>query len=130
MKTPRDIRHQNRIEAVKELFTWEMQRRGGVDVSNFQSTNESVGRIIQNLAEIDGEIEKAASKLPLKQVNLIDLAILRFAIFELIIKKEGLFKVVVDEAVEIGKEFGGDSSPSFINGVLGNVISNHNLDKD
>lgn len=130
MKTPKDARHQNRIEAVKELFAWEMQRRGGVDVSTFQPANESVGQIIQNLTEIDVEIEKAASKMPLKQVNLIDLAILRLAIFELIIKKERLFKVVVDEAIEIGKEFGGDSSPSFINGVLGNVISSHNLDKN
>ena len=54
---------------------------------------------------------------------------MRLAVFEIIIKKDVTYKVVVDEAVEPAKEFGTDSSPSFVNGVLGDVIERHNIDQ-
>jgi len=57
---------------------------------------------------------------PVDKLNKIDLAILRLAIYELERKKTPP-KVIIDEAVELAKEFGGENSPSFINGVLGTI---------
>lgn len=75
-----------------------------------------------NLDKIDQLIGKCAPDRPISQINKIDLSILRLSAFELIIEKTAPLKVVIDEAVELGKEFGSDSSPSFINGVLGKFV--------
>ncbi|MFH0937161.1 MAG: transcription antitermination factor NusB [Candidatus Daviesbacteria bacterium] len=124
MKTPRDKRHLKRIKAVKELFAWEFIKLKG------KSSNILVNEIMTALPKIDQEISKAAKEWPISKINRMDLAILRLAIFELIIKKEAPFKVIVDEAVELAKEFGGESSPTFVNGVLGKVIESNKLEKE
>lgn len=90
---------------------------------------EEAGKIVKALEKIDGEIGKGAPSWPINQINRIDLAILRLAVFELIIIKDVPFKVVADEAVEMAKKYGSEASPSFINGVLGNIITAHKLDK-
>lgn len=114
MKRKSDPRHLKRQKLMKSLFTW-----------NFQPKNSpppQISGIVKNLKKIDNLIERSAPDRPLKQINSIDLAILRLAGFELIIEKDTPPKVVVDEAVELGKEFGSDSSASFINGALGKLI--------
>lgn len=122
MKTSQDPRHQKRIHAMQDLFAWEF---------NSQEVNEgTVKQVIENLSQIDEEIGKAAPTWPLDKINKIDLSILRLAVFELIIEKGAPYKVVVDEAVELAKEFGTESSPGFINGALGNIISAHNLNQN
>jgi N utilization substance protein B len=55
-------------------------------------------------------------------LNKIDLAILRLAVFELIIENSQPPKVIIDEAVELAKEFGSESSSKFVNGVLGTIL--------
>ena len=70
---------------------------------------------------IDQYILKAAPRWPLERINKIDLAILRLAIWELCFQKKEPPKVIIDEAVELAKEFGGENSPSFVNGVLGTI---------
>lgn len=122
MKTSYDPRHQRRVDVMKDIFAW------GFQPSDEPKTTVGV-EIFKNLAAIDKEIEQSASNRPLNQINRIDLAILRLAIFELTIEKNSPYKVIVDEAIELAKEFGADSSPSFINGVLGNVIEKYHLDK-
>lgn len=117
MKTARDPRHLKRIETVKELFAWQFQ-----SVHKLDTKNRAAQQIIEILSQIDDEIKAAASDYPLDHINKIDLAILRLAVFELLTEKDTPYKVIVDEAVELGKEFGSDSSSSFINGVLGNII--------
>jgi len=57
---------------------------------------------------------------PIDKLNKIDLAILRLSIYELLIGNIPP-KVIIDEAVEIAKEYGSESSPSFVNGVLGTI---------
>lgn len=123
MKTPQDPRHLKRIQVIRELFAWDFQHKT-------KPKTELALEIIRNLPEIDQEITQAAPEWPLKQINRIDLSILRLVIFELIIKKGVPFKVVADEAVELAKEFGGESSPEFVNGVLGHMISAHGLEKE
>lgn len=122
MKTPKDPRHLARIKTIQELFAWDFSHK-----SSSKIEDEMARQTLENLVTIDKEVKKAAPEWPIEQINHIDLAILRLAIFELIIKRGIPYKVVVDEAVELAKEFGGEGSPSFINGVLGKVISEKGL---
>ena len=119
MKLKSDPRHQKRIKIMQQLFTW-----------NFKKGKEPMGavkEIISQLKKIDKKITDAAPERPLKQVNNIDLAILRLSLYELLLSKDIPPKVVVDEAVELAKEYGGESSPSFVNGVLGKVIETEGI---
>jgi len=84
---------------------------------------EETSEVIAKLKKIDGLIVKAAPAWPLPKINKIDLAVLRLATFELLFETGIPPKVVIDEAVEIGKEYGSESSGSFINGVLGKLVS-------
>lgn len=113
MKTKSDPRHQKRIKTVKELFTWDFDKK---------QLSPEIADIVKNIAIIDSCIQKAASNRPIQEINKLDLAILRLSVFELIISKNAPEKVIIDEAVEISKEYGGDSSASFINGVLGTIV--------
>lgn len=122
MKTSRDPRHLKRAKIIKELFAWQFYPKN-------RPISQENKEIIDNLAVIDREIEGAAPEWPIRQINKIDLAILRLAIFELIIKHSAPYKVIADENVELAKEFGSQSSPAFINGVLGKIITAHKLDK-
>jgi len=121
MKTSKDPRHLKRIKIVQDLFTWSFKKTN-------RSTND-IKPIVANLDTIDKLIENAAPDRPLTQINRIDLAILRNSIFELIFIKDTPLKVVVDEAVELGKEFGSDSTPSFLNGALGKIIEMKGITK-
>ncbi|MDP3994295.1 MAG: transcription antitermination factor NusB [bacterium] len=112
MKTAQDPRHQKRREIVKNLFAESFTKQAGFDNSTKQ--------ILSRLAVIDEKIKTAATAWPVDKLNKIDLAILRLAIYELDLS-ETPPKVVIDEAVELAKEFGGENSASFINGVLGNI---------
>ena len=71
--------------------------------------------------EIDAKIQQAAPDFPVGKINKTDLAVLRLATYELLIEKKEPQNVIIDEAVELAKEFGNDTSPAFINGVLGSV---------
>ncbi len=73
--------------------------------------------------ELDALISTFAPEWPLDQISAIDRNILRIAVCELHFTHDAPGKVVINEAVELAKTFGGDSSPRFVNGVLGAVIS-------
>lgn len=114
MKTPFDPRHRKRRQLIQSLFAW-----------GFQPTavpGRQTNQIIEHLPEIDSLITACAPQWPIDQINRIDLAILRLALYELAVSKQEPEKVIIDEAVELAKEFGGESSPAFVNGVLGNVV--------
>jgi len=112
MKTSTDPRHLKRREAVKILFadTFTKQPR----------SSELVVNVLKHKVKIDNAIKKAAPAWPINNLNRIDLTILRLAVYELGEKKAPP-KVIIDEAVELAKEYGGESSSSFINGVLGTI---------
>jgi transcription antitermination factor NusB len=105
MKTKTDPRHQKRVDAMKALFS--QSYRPGQDSS---------------MVAVDQLIHQAAPEWPLDQINRIDLAILRLSVTELK-AKETPYKVVIDEAVEIAKEYGSENSAKFINGVLGSIVA-------
>jgi transcription antitermination protein NusB len=120
MKTSHDPRHLERIKAIQELFAWEFSKEN-------KPTSTSVSQIIKHLKKIDKEIIEAAPSWPLEKINKLDLAILRLAVFELLIETKTPPKVVVDEAVELAKEYGSESSAGFINGALGKLIVGHKI---
>ncbi|HEU5319101.1 MAG TPA: transcription antitermination factor NusB [Chloroflexota bacterium] len=74
--------------------------------------------------EIDGLIQRAAPAWPLDQMSRVDKSILRLAIFEMLYEPGLPPKVAINEAVELAKLFGHDSSPKFVNGVLGTIERN------
>ncbi len=112
MKTSTDPRHIRRREAVKTLFAETYARQ--------PNPGELVTEILKHKVKIDKKIQEAAPAWPLENLNKIDLAILRLAVYELD-EGETPPKVVIDEAVELAKEYGSESSSSFINGVLGTI---------
>ncbi len=105
---------------MQELFAWEFSKENPVSASQTE-------KIIKNLNKIDEEIVEAAPSWPLEKINKLDLAILRLAVYELIIDTKIPPKVIVDEAVELAKEYGSESSASFINGALGKLISGNKI---
>jgi len=100
---------------MQAIFAW--------DCGNSLPVTEDSPDIIKNITSIDSIIHTDAPKWPIDKINKVDLAILRCAIWELTIQQKTPPKVVIDEAVELAKEFGTDTSSSFINGVLGSIIN-------
>lgn len=112
MKTALDPRHKKRQKIVESLFKYDFHR---------QPVNDYTKTILLKKDFIDKKITKAAPEFPIDKINKTDLAILRLAVFELLIEKKEPPKVIIDEAIELAKEYGGDSSPAFVNGALGNI---------
>jgi len=82
-----------------------------------------VSGVAKNQLPIDHLIGKYAPEWPVDQLAVVDRNILRLAIFEMGCQESDTPpKVVINEAVELGKTFGSDSSPRFINGVLGSAL--------
>jgi N utilization substance protein B len=78
--------------------------------------------VVVALPVIDEKIRVAAPEWPIDKIAKIDLAVLRLAVFELTTDKKEPPKVVIDEAIELSKEFGNEHSSKFINGVLGTIL--------
>lgn len=118
MKTMQDPRHQKRREAVKILFAQSF--------TNQPSIPELAKHIITQEKTLDSEITKAAPSWPIEKINKIDLAILRLAVYEMQTGQTPP-KVIIDEAVELAKEFGAESSPGFVNGVLATIYKGEGI---
>jgi transcription antitermination protein NusB len=78
---------------------------------------------LEHIAEIDAIIEKAAPQWPIDQIAMVDRNVLRLGLYELMWGDREAVppKVAINEAIELAKSFGGESSGRFINGVLGTV---------
>src|SRR3990167_8336169 len=131
-------RHLSRSIAMQTLYEWDF---GGCDDSKMeeildrnikefapgleddQFARDLVAGVLANRGKIDKIIEKTAPEWPLEQINLIDRNVLRIGIHELLFGKreEVPPKVAINEAIELGKSFGGNTSGKFVNGVLGTI---------
>lgn len=80
-----------------------------------------------NTAEIDGIISRLAPSWPVSQLPVVDRSLLRLAVYEIIVERSSPPKVVVNEMVELAKLYGSESSPKFVNGVLGSVMEEASL---
>ena len=115
MKTALDPRHLKRVQQMQDLFAY--------DFSHIPAENESKSKentIIVDLPKVDALIVGAAPAWPIGQINKVDLAILRISVYELLYSDTPP-KVVIDEAIELAKEYGAEHSPKFVNGVLAHI---------
>jgi len=115
-----DFRHRKRIKLMQQVFAAtfvEMDK----DKSVHQQSSQYLNDFFAQLKNIDQRIAAIAQERPINQINKLDLAILRSIVFESMVQQTPV-KVLIDEAVEIAKEFGSASSPKFVNGVLGKLL--------
>ena len=80
-------------------------------------------QVVAHLKELDDEIQHHAPIWPVEQLPVVDRNILRIAIYEVKLSKETPPKVAINEAVELAKHFGSESSRRFVNGVLGALMA-------
>jgi transcription antitermination factor NusB len=114
-----DPRHQRRIRLMQALFSYSF----GQDIDLQEQDEQDIfHQIVDLLEDIDPQIQKFAPERPLSEINQVDLAILRLVTYEANQTKVPK-KVIINEAVELAKEFGTDSSPKFVNGVLGQMMA-------
>jgi N utilization substance protein B len=128
-------RHLSRTIAMQSLFEWDFNGQkddlSGIiknHMNEFAGADDDAGFIFelangvtQNLQKIDEIIVKNAPEWPMEQIPPVDRNVLRMGIFELMIFKQVPPKVAINEAVELAKTFGGESSGKFVNGVLGSL---------
>ncbi|KKQ65943.1 MAG: N utilization substance protein B-like protein [Parcubacteria group bacterium GW2011_GWA2_38_27] len=139
-------RHLSRSIAMQSLYEWDFyaQRSGNLkaivsrNVEEFgpgleekEFAGKLVEGVISHIDKIDKIIEKAAPEWPINQITIVDRNILRLGLFELLYedKEEVPPKVAINEAIELAKSFGGESSGRFVNGVLGTVYSELNREQ-
>jgi|JI8StandDraft_1071087.scaffolds.fasta_scaffold28483_2 N utilization substance protein B len=105
-----------------EALSRNIEEFGGVD-ADIPFTHELLDGIIAKMPDLDKVIIKAAPEWPLERIAPIDRNILRIGLYELLFgdRKSVPSKVAINEAIELAKVFGGDSSSRFVNGVLGAV---------
>jgi len=131
-------RHLSRSVAMQSLYEWDFHGKVDSDLEKITEKNvEEFGKglesydfiwtlvngVKENIDVIDKIIEKTAPEWPINQINILDRNVLRIGIFELLYenKDEVPPKVAINESIELAKNFGGENSRKFINGVLGTV---------
>ena len=129
------IRRKARIVALQTLYELDCTRHKADEILTHLATEkllpqeaisfseELVQGVVQNKSRLDGLITRLAPAFPTKQMSIIDINILRLAIFEILSDNNIPVKVTINEAVELAKGFGSDSSSRLINGVLGAVVA-------
>jgi len=131
------IRRKARIAALQELYEIDCTKhkveetsarlRAGETLSQevLSFSEELVKGVLKHKSELDAFIKKFAPAFPIEQMSIIDRNILRLAIFEILFSDRTPFKVAINEAIELAKTFGSESSSRLVNGVLGVVVSEH-----
>ncbi len=97
-----------------------------LDESLADFARQIVMGVVPITTELDAFIAQHAPEWPLDQIAVIDRNILRIALWEMALCKDTPMKVAINEAVELGKVYGSDSTPRFVNGVLGSLANRHN----
>lgn len=131
-------RHLARTIAMQTLFVWDFDKEKSQTIDtiiaesflNFAPSfddggyvKQTISGILKNLEQIDSYIIKYATEWPLDQITNVDRNILRIGIYEMLIDDNIPPRVAINEAIEIGKNFGGESSGKFVNGVLGAIYN-------
>jgi len=129
------VRHEARIVALQALFEMDCvghqsaaaleQRLAEVPLpeQGIQFARELVQGVTADITQLDRLIERYAPEWPVEQIAIIDRNILRIAIYEVLECDGTPLKVAINEAVELAKQFGSDSSGRFVNGVLGSLVA-------
>ena len=131
-------RHLSRSIAMQSLYEWDFNgkksdfldkiverniREYGPGLEDSGFIKQIIKGVVDHMPKIDKIIEKSAPEWPIEQITIVDRNVLRIGLYELLYanKEEVPPKVAINEAIELAKSFGGESSGKFINGVLGTV---------
>ncbi len=131
-------RHLSRSIVMQSLYEWDFSGKKPENLEKIVEKNikefgpgledkgfvwQLVNGVISKISDLDKIIEKAAPEWPIEQITIVDRNVLRIGLYELLYgnKEEVPPKVAINEAIELAKTFGGESSGKFINGVLGTV---------
>ena len=131
-------RHLSRSIAMQSLYEWDFSGKKPDILEKIVEKNikefgpglqdkdfiwQLIKGVVSRISDIDKIIGKAAPEWPIDQIMIIDRNVLRIGLYELLYgnKEEVPPKVAINEAIELAKSFGGESSGKFINGVLGTV---------
>lgn len=141
-------RHLGRIVALQTLYEQDFRREAADDtfdlkevlqrnIDRYEETIEDVDFITQlvegvnvKLAELDEALQPLAPEWPIEQIARMDRVVLRMGAYELMFNSSVPPKVVINEAVELAKAFGGDNSSKFVNGVLGTMLRQRDASAD
>jgi N utilization substance protein B len=133
-------RHLGRIIALQTLYEQDFRRSAKDKAMNLDSVlDRNIARyastvddvdfikklvhgVSKNEKELDAKLQPVAPEWPIDQIARMDRIVLHIGLYELIYEKDVPPKVVINEAVELAKAFGSDSSSRFINGVLGTLL--------
>ena len=138
------IRRKARIAALQALYELDCTKHKAEEALAHLTTEERLPQqalsfseelvrgVLQHKSELDALIKKSATTFPAEHMPIIDRNILRLALFEILFHDRTPFdktplKVAINEAIELAKEFGSDSSPRLINGVLGAITTERGL---
>ena len=137
---PKDLRSKARMAALQSLFAADVKGEGAeasldwlagedlLQAATVKFAAALVRGVTDSQPDLDNVIQRYAPAWPVVQLSLVDRNILRIALFELLHSPKVPRKTAINEAVELAKVFGSDSSARFINGVLGSAMSE--LDKE
>jgi transcription antitermination protein NusB len=129
------IRRQARMIALQTLYEYDTTQHDPQEVLQrhaeerhlhprvIEYASELILGVRSHLADIDAHIQSAAREWPLQQMARIDKNILRLAIYEILFNNTVPAKAAINEAVELAKIFGSDTSSRFVNGVLGTIFN-------
>lgn len=98
-------------------------RELGANAEAYAYAARIVEGVLPRLETIDALLRDAAPQWPLEQIAAVDRAVLRIAVYELRYATNVPPKVAINEAIEVAKEYGGEGSARFVNGVLGHIIA-------
>ena len=112
------------IEEMDEQLELYFEKKAPMSEKDEKYVSERVYDVISKLSEIDSDIEEASESWTISRMSKIDLSIMRLAYYEMRFDESVPMQVAINEAVEIAKLYGGDNSPSFINGILGKLAKN------
>lgn len=122
------------LEEQAKLYLEELERPGALDAEEDGMTasvptsdeetymSEKTGRIFACTDELDEKINQVAEGWKTRRMAKVDLTIIRLALYEILYDNDVPEKVAINEAVELAKKYGGDDSPSFVNGVLAKLV--------
>jgi N utilization substance protein B len=135
------IRRKARIAALQALYELDCTRHKAEEISArlragetltqeaLDFSEELVKGVLQHKSELDALIKKFAPAFPVEQMSIIDKSILRLAIFEVLFGDKTPLKVAINEAIELAKHFGSDSSPRLVNGILGSITTRRGAER-
>jgi transcription antitermination factor NusB len=113
-----EAQRQKTIARLRETLGQEERTMRAAMMDMLQRTGRLARGVRAYEHEIDPRIERAAPAFPIPQLASIDRSVLRVALYELLFEPDVPFKVVINEAVDIAKQYGGPNSGKFVNGVL------------